>query len=65
MERLGGSDKVVAMHFKSRHVGARGIFGKIYGPLRGALTTIIDFLSRLLLLTLKSMVVNTHLIFTT
>lgn len=65
MERLGGSDKVVPMHFKSRHVGARGIIGKIYGPLRGTLTTIIDFLSRLLLLTLKSMVVNTHLIFTT
>lgn len=50
--------------FQVQTHGSRGLINKIYGPLRGILTTIIDFLSRLLLLTLKSMAVNIHLIVT-
>lgn len=52
------------MYYKFRHAGSRALINKIYGPLRGLLTTGIDFLSRRLLLTLKSMAINTQLLFT-
>lgn len=44
--------------------GSRVVIDKIYGPLRGILTTIIDFLSRWLLFSLQSTAIYIHLMFT-